>query len=80
MKFQKDTKIKFLVTKPMMMHKTLVEIVKNRIDTTLKENQITLENKDVDVMVIGHGSVDPNAQRSLDYVVNGLKDNYRNVK
>ena len=27
MKFQKDTKIKFLVTKPMMMHKTLVEIV-----------------------------------------------------
>jgi hypothetical protein len=46
----------------MMMHRTLVEIVKNRIDSTLKENQITLENKDIDVMVIGHGSVDPNAQ------------------
>ena len=30
-------------------------------------------------MVIGHGSVDPNAQRSLDYIVNELKDNYRNV-
>ena len=64
----------------MMMHKTLVEIVKNRIDSTLKENQITLENKDIDVMVIGHGSVDPNAQRSLDYVVDRLKNNYRNCK
>jgi sirohydrochlorin ferrochelatase len=79
MKFQKDTKIKFLVTKPMVMHKTLIEIVQNRIDSTLKENQITLENKDVDVMIIGHGSVDPNAQRSLNYIVDKLKDSYRNV-
>ena len=79
MKFQKDTKVKFLVTKPMMMHKTLAGIVQSRIDSTLKENEITLENKDVDVMIIGHGSVDPNAQRSLDYIVNELKDNYRNV-
>ena len=79
MKFQKDTKVKFLVTKPMMMHKTLAGIVQSRIDSTLKENEINLENKDVDVMIIGHGSVDPNAQRSLDYIVNELKDNYRNV-
>ena len=27
MKFQKDTKIKFLVTKPMSMHKTLINLV-----------------------------------------------------
>ena len=30
-------------------------------------------------MIIGHGSVDPNAQRSLNYIVDKLKDNYRNV-
>ena len=45
----------------------------------MKENEITLENKDVYVMIIGHVSVDPNAQRSLDYIVNELKDNYRNA-
>ena len=78
-KLQKDTKIKFLITKPMSMHKTLVEIVENRISTTLKENKVTLENKDVDVMIIGHGSKDPNAQTSLDYIVNELSDSYRNV-
>ena len=76
---QKNSKIKFLITKPMSMHKTLVEIVENRISTTLDENQVTLENKDVDVMIIGHGSKDPNAQTSLDYVVNGLSGSYRNV-
>ena len=79
MKFQKDTKVKFVVTKPMSMHKTLIDLVENRISTTLKENQVTLPKKDVDVMIIGHGSKDPNAQMSLDYIVNGLENSYRNV-
>ncbi len=79
MKFQKDTQVKFLVTKQMSNHKTLVDVVENRIATALKENKITLSNNEVDVMVIGHGSKDPNAQRSLDYIVNELTDSYRNV-
>lgn len=79
MKFQKDTNVKFIVTKPMSMHKTLVDIVENRISTTLEENNVELSKKDVDVMIIGHGSKDPNAQMSLNYIVNELKDLYRNV-
>lgn len=79
MKLQKDTKIKFLVTKPMSMHKTLIDIVDNRITTTMNENNVTLSKNDVDVMIIGHGSKDPNAQMSLNYIVNALKDSYRNV-
>ena len=79
MKFQKDTKVKFVVTKPMSMHKTLVDIVENRISTALDENKITLPKNEVDVMIIGHGSKDVNAQLSLNYIVNELEDNYRNV-
>ena len=79
MKLQKDTDVKFLVTKPMSMHKTLVDIVENRISTTMKENNVELDEKDVDVMIIGHGSKDPNAQMSLNYIVNELQDQYRNV-
>jgi sirohydrochlorin ferrochelatase len=79
MKFQKNTKVKFVVTKPMSMHKTLIDIVENRISTVLQENQITLPKKDVDIIIIGHGSKDPNAQMSLNYIVNGLNDSYRNV-
>lgn len=79
MKFQKETNVKFIVTKPMSMHKILVDIVENRIETTLNENKIKLPKKDVDVMIIGHGSKDPNAQMSLNYIVNELIDKYRNV-
>ena len=79
MKFQKDTNVKFVVTKPMSMHKALIEIVRSRISTTLEENNISIPEKDVDVLIIGHGSKDPNAQRSLDYVVSNIKKEYRNV-
>ena len=61
------------------MHRTLVELVQNRISTTLKENEISMPEKDVDVLIIGHGSKDPNAQISLNYIVDSLKENYRNV-
>ena len=79
MKFQKNTDVKFVVTKPMSMHKTLVTLVENRIESSLKENNISISKKNIDVMIIGHGSKDPNAQMSLNYVVDGLKENYRNV-
>jgi len=79
MKFQKDTNVKFLVTKPMSMHKTLVNLVENRISSALEENKISILKNNVDVLIIGHGSKDPNAQISLNYVVDGLKKKYRNV-
>ena len=79
MKFQKDTDVKFLVTKPMSMHKTMINLVDNRISTALKENNNSISEKNIDVLIIGHGSKDPNAQMSLNYVVDGLKEKYRNV-
>ena len=79
MKFQKDTKVKFIVTKPMSMHKTLADIVENRIDAAMTENKLTISKKDTDIMIIGHGSKDPNAQMSLNYIVNEIKDSYRNT-
>ena len=79
MKYQKDTKIKFVVTKPMSMHQTLIELVENRITSALNEKQILLDKKEVDVLVIGHGSKDPNAQMSIKYVIEGLKKKYRNA-
>jgi sirohydrochlorin ferrochelatase len=79
MKFQKNTDVKFLVTKPMSMHKTMINLVENRISTSLDENKISISEKNIDVLIIGHGSKDPNAQMSLNYVVDGLKEKYRNV-
>jgi sirohydrochlorin ferrochelatase len=79
MKFQTKTKVKFRITKPMSMHKTLLELVDSRISTALKKNDEDLPKKGVDVLIIGHGSMDPNAQISINYIVDGMRKIYRNA-
>ena len=78
-KFQATTDVKFVVSKPMSMHKTMIELVDNRVTSALAKNNISLPKKEVDVLIIGHGSKDPNAQLSIKYVTDGLTPTYRNV-
>ncbi len=79
MKYQSDTKVKFLVTRPMAMHITLVDLVKNRIKSALEKDKVSLPENNIDVLVIGHGSMDPHAKMSIKYVTDELKKSYRNV-
>ena len=79
MKYQATTNVKFLVTKPMSMHMTLVKLVENRIKSALKKDEISLASDKIDVLIIGHGSKDPNAKISIKYVADGLRHSYRNV-
>ena len=78
-KFQSNIDVKLIISKPMSMHKTMIEIVDNRISTVLEENKIKLAKNEVDVLIIGHGSKDPNAHLAIRYVVDGLVSTYRNV-
>ncbi|MGI0018610.1 MAG: sirohydrochlorin chelatase [Nitrosotalea sp.] len=79
MKYQATTNVKFLVTKPMSMHMTLVRLVENRIKSALDKGGVSVSNDKIDVLVIGHGSKDPNAKMSIKYVVDELGHSYRNV-
>lgn len=79
MKYQSSTNVKFLVTKPMSMHMTLVKLVQSRIKSALDKGVVSLPDKKIDVLVIGHGSKDPNAKMSIQYVVGELSHTYRNV-
>jgi sirohydrochlorin ferrochelatase len=78
-RFQAQTNIKFTITKPMSMHKTMVEIVDSKIESALAKNHVSLSKDKIDVLVIGHGSKDPNARISIKYVVDSLAPKYRNV-
>ncbi len=78
-KFQSETNVKFVISKPMSMHKTMSELVENRVKSALEKNDISLPSNQVDVMIIGHGSKDPNAQLSIQYVVDNLTNTYRNI-
>ncbi|MDE1842082.1 MAG: sirohydrochlorin cobaltochelatase [Thaumarchaeota archaeon] len=79
MKYQATTDVKFLVTKPMSMHMTLVRLVENRIKSALEKGESKLSNSKVDVLVIGHGSKDSNAKISIKYITDELAKVYRNV-
>ncbi|CUR50875.1 Cobalamin (Vitamin B12) biosynthesis CbiX protein [Nitrosotalea devaniterrae] len=79
MKYQATTNVKFLVTKPMSMHMTLVRLVESRIKSALDKGGVSLTNDKIDVLVIGHGSKDPNAKMSIKYVTDELGHLYRNV-
>jgi sirohydrochlorin ferrochelatase len=78
-KFQAKTDVKLVVSKPMTMHKTMINLVNNRVTTVLETDRVKIAKKNVDVLIIGHGSKDPNAQLSIKYVVDGLRSTYRNV-
>ena len=73
------TNMSVKITKPITLHKSLLDIVHAKVDDVIAKNKITFSKNEIDVLLIGHGSKDPNAKTSLQYVVDGLKDSYRNV-
>jgi sirohydrochlorin ferrochelatase len=73
------SKMKIKIAKPITLHKSLPDIVHAKVDDVIAKNKITFSRKEIDVLLIGHGSKDPNAKTSLQYVVDGLQDSYRNV-
>jgi len=80
MREQSMTTTRIIVTRPMRMHPTLVRLVESRVRDALNGEGLSgVDDADVDVLVIGHGSVDPNAKRSLDYLVDRLRPRYRNA-
>ena len=73
------SKMKIKIAKPITLHKSLLGIVHAKVDDIIAKNKIIFSRKEIDVLLIGHGSKDPNAKTSLQYVVDGLKNSYRNI-
>ncbi|NHI04083.1 Sirohydrochlorin cobaltochelatase CbiX(long) [Candidatus Nitrosotalea sp. TS] len=78
-KFQSKTKVKLAISKPMSLHKSLIKLVDEKIQTILEKNKVTAARNGTDILIIGHGSKDPDARSSLKYVADGLEPLYRNV-
>lgn len=78
-KLQASIPVKLAISKPMNMHSSLITLVDEKIQGTLAKNGSSLPKKSVDVLVIGHGSKDPDARSALKYVSDGLGESYRNV-
>lgn len=71
---------RFVVSRAMSMHPTMVDIVRSRVSAALEEGgEGAAPPGEVDVLVVCHGSKDPNAKRSVRYVVEALSAEYRCV-
>lgn len=80
MRYQKHTQTQIRVTKAMSNHMSMVELVDSRITDALKRNGFDdTPRNHIDVLIIGHGSKDINAQMSINYVVRHLEPSYRHV-
>lgn len=77
MRHKSNVKIK--IARPITLHRYLIDIVHGKVDDITSKNNLTNPKNEIDLLLIGHGSKDPNAKTSLQYVVDGLKDTYRNV-
>ena len=71
---------RFVVSRAMSMHPTMVDIVRSRVSAALEGGgEGATPPGEVDVLVVCHGSKDPNAKRSVRYVVDALSAEYRGV-
>lgn len=78
-KLQSKTYVKFTVSKPMTLHNSMIDLADKRIEDVISKNKISLPKKEIDILIIGHGSKDPNAQTAIKYVMEGLATKYRNI-
>ncbi|MDE1873461.1 MAG: CbiX/SirB N-terminal domain-containing protein, partial [Thaumarchaeota archaeon] len=52
-KFQSKTKVKLTISKPMSLHKSLIKLVDEKIQTILEKNKATATRNGTDILIIG---------------------------
>lgn len=79
MGLQSSTDVRFVVSRPMSMHPTMTELVRSRVSAALDEGDLDMPESEVDVLLVCHGSKDPNAKMSIRYIMDGLEPVYKST-
>jgi len=76
----KEKQVKLVITKPLCYSEVLKIVIIDRLTKLKLFNDIQLQDKECDVLVIGHGSSDRRATEAFIFTINGIKQSYRNVE
>jgi precorrin-8X/cobalt-precorrin-8 methylmutase len=76
----KDKRVKLVITKPLCYSEVLKFVIIDRLTKLKLRNDIRLQDKECDVLVIGHGSSDRRATEAFIFTINSIKHSYRNVE
>ncbi|CAN5879872.1 sirohydrochlorin chelatase [soil metagenome] len=71
---------KMVITKPLSYQPIISEIVLKRVNSLIIEKGLDIDEKNLCLLLIGHGSSDKRAREAFLYTVNNLKKIYRDVK
>ncbi|WP_299292204.1 sirohydrochlorin chelatase [Nitrosopumilus sp.] len=80
MEFQKNTATEIVITKPLNSHPAMAELVNQRIVEAIDLHAVATPKDKIDVLIIGHGSMDPDAKTALQYVRDKLQRTYKTVQ
>lgn len=75
----KNQKLRIGIAKPLCYHSLLSEVIAERISETKVRNNISLNDGECDVLVIGHGSSDKSAREAFVHTVSNLIQSYHSV-
>ena len=76
----KDKQVKLVITKPLCYSEVLKFVIIDRLTKLKLLNDIRLQDKECDVLVIGHGSSDRRATQAFIFTINSIIHLYRNVE
>lgn len=76
----KEKQVKLVITKPLCYSEVLKFVIIDRLTKLKLLNDIRLQDKECDVLVIGHGSSDRRATEAFIFTINGIKHYYKNVE
>jgi sirohydrochlorin ferrochelatase len=79
-KISKDKNVKLAITKALCYHPLMLALILDRINEVKDRNCIIQDNRDCDVVLIGHGSSDKNAHDAFVYSAKAIEPYYRNVE
>ncbi len=76
----RDLGIKMAIARPLSYHPMMPSLVADHVSELKKEKNIVLADSECDVLLIGHGSSDPNAHDAFVHTADAIRLRYRNVQ
>jgi len=78
-KIARELGLSFAVTECLNYHSSFVDIVKDRINEVKRQKNVNYLDKEIDILLIGHGSSDSDARDAFVYIADSIRQTYRNV-
>ncbi len=80
MGFRKNSATEIVITKPLNSHPAMAELANQRIAEALDSHAVVTPKDKIDVLIIGHGSMDPDAKTALQYVTDRIQSKYKTAQ